>query len=361
MPNHYSPWSFDAFWKKSVIYARRAQSKTDGSVSVFWSLLLLELLPRAVLAKTDPILLAETNEDIMLVFGFRHPQNENQSGQNRQKDKLQLPKPPKSIKTAKVFERCRLIMSNFSDDDKNFCNYYIDLRNRELHTGEFCPSPLPFEDDYYRIINLFVTHCEKTLEELLGEGHAKYVNQLLKDSEKRQVDELTSLIITAKESFDSLSPNEQQQKQTQASVRVERLVNAKMGNSVNKPIALQKTVKVQCPVCSSDALLKTQSVRESYETHPENENVKISLVFRPLYFSCNACDLEIYSLTKLLALSKVKNTKINKEILDKFEEMTHPIEELVEIPITDYFGTYFDNNDFDDDYFDYQDEDGERF
>jgi hypothetical protein len=41
--------------------------------------------------------------------------------------------------------------------------------------------------------------------------------------------------------------------------------------------------------------------------------------------------------------------------------MTHPIEELIAIPVTDYFGTYFDNNDFYDDYFDYQDQDGERF
>lgn len=352
MPNHYSPWSFDAFWNKSVIYAQRAQSKTDESV--FWSLLILEFLPRAVLAKIDPILLAEKNEDIMTVFGFP---------QFPAKDI-----PPKSIPITAVFGLCKRVVPDFNEEDKKSCLYYINLRNQELHTGDLLPSQLPFEYDYYRIIKLFVTHCEKTLEELLGEPHAKYVNQLLKDSEKRQVDELASLIVKAKESFETLSPNEQQQKQTQASVWVEWLMNAEMGNLINEPIALQKTVKVKCPVCLSDAPLTIQSTRttrsisENHKAYPENENVKISLVFKPSYFSCHACDLTLNSLTKFLALSKVKNKKINKiEILDKFEEMTHPIEELVEIPITDYFGTYFDNNDFDDDYFDYQDKDGERF
>lgn len=325
--SHYLPWSFDAFWNKSVTYAKRSQQKTDESV--FWSLLVLEFLPRAVLAKIDPILLAEENEDIMTVFEFpKFPAKDI---------------PPKSIPITAVFERCKRIISDFNEEEKKSCLYYINLRNQEIHTGELLPCQLPFEYDYYRIIKLLVTHCEKTLEELFGNNHAEYIDQLLKDFEKRQIDDLAALIMKAKNSFEALSSNEQQAKQTQALGLVQNAINVDRGALINTPITFQKLRQIQCPVCLSNALLTIRSISETYDAHPEYEKAKISLVFRASDFWCFGCDLTISSLTKLLAVSKIQDERIkNTDIPNRFEEMTHTIQEIIEVPVTDLFGTHFD-------------------
>lgn len=317
---NYDPWSFDRLWNKATVYAARAHEQDrEGEEFPFWSLLVLELVGRSVLAYTHPALLADGRGDdnIMTVFGFGKA------------------KEPRSIAANLAFKRCSEIVDAFSDKDANRCIGLMEFRNREVHTGEpvFAGwSTSAWLTDYYRILKILVLHVDKSLEDLLGTEDASHAEEILNAAEKQNIADVAKKINAAKTYFfDVMSENEREQKNSEAAVVVRERIVELTGR------------KVKCPICSSDAALTGKLVRRT-EAHLDEGELVSEITLQPSTFSCAGCRLSLESLSDLFAASKTNNA---------FDAMTNPFTLKEKTSIEAYFEEYFE--DFSD-YGEYMDE-----
>jgi hypothetical protein len=120
-------WDSDQYWKKAVRYAEMASEPERGSWErPFWLSLALEFLARASLTKIHPALNADPEgegNNLLYAFGY------------------ELKGQPKSLPIRAVFLRLQKILpETFTKPRREFCDYFSNLRNQELHTSE-----LPFE------------------------------------------------------------------------------------------------------------------------------------------------------------------------------------------------------------------------
>ena len=92
-------WSYDSLWQKTKTYVDRALAQErESDEFALWSALTLEFLARATLARVHPALLADprTGANLLHVFGYGTLDS------------------PKSIMAKTVFERCRVIVPEFT-------------------------------------------------------------------------------------------------------------------------------------------------------------------------------------------------------------------------------------------------------
>lgn len=151
-------WSEDLFWNKATLYMARASSEQrEGPLFAFWSILGLELLARAALAKVHPVLLAdplEGGDTIFYALGYG------------------ATKPPKSIPIRTVLARCQRVVPDFTKTEVDLCITWVNRRNEEVHTGAAA-----FEGwstglwlaEFYRICSLLVRFQGKELADLFGD------------------------------------------------------------------------------------------------------------------------------------------------------------------------------------------------
>src|ERR1041384_1852224 len=120
-------WDCEQYWKKAVRYAEMgSDTERDTWKRTFWLSLALEFLARASLTKIHPALNADPEgegNNLLYAFGY------------------ELKGQPKSLPIHAVFLRLQQILpETFTKPRREFCDYFSNLRNQELHTSE-----LPFE------------------------------------------------------------------------------------------------------------------------------------------------------------------------------------------------------------------------
>src|SRR5258706_48101 len=120
-------WDSDQYWKKAIRYIEiAAQTERERWERPFWLSLALEFLARSALTKIHPALNADPEGDglnLLYAFGFDF------KGQ------------PKSLPIHAVLLRLQKILpDDFSKPRREFCDFFSNTRNQELHTCD-----LPFE------------------------------------------------------------------------------------------------------------------------------------------------------------------------------------------------------------------------
>jgi hypothetical protein len=155
--NH--PWFEVALFTKATLFVQRMeQADSEDDAAAIWSALALELLARATLAKTSPVLLADCDND-----GWR--QLEFALGQLPNATKFS----PRSIVIAKVFKRLEALLPEFRDV-QNFCATHIAHRNAELHTGEISfPARSQWLPDFYRACEVFCDAMGRSLGDITND------------------------------------------------------------------------------------------------------------------------------------------------------------------------------------------------
>lgn len=329
----YVPWTFDQLWNKAAIYAARAHEENrESELFPFWSMLTLEILARAVLAHEHPSLLANSADDVMTACG------------------LGAQKSPRSIPSNVVFQRCAVVVADFTTPDASRCTTWMNLRNEELHTGKLAFagwSTSEWLPDYYRTLRSFARHVDRTLDDLLGPDEASNAEVVIDAADAKDIQEVAKRISQQRTYFfGGLNDGERGTHKEEA----KRHAQFRVAHAYGLRRELGKVVP--CPVCSSDAALVGELVRASAE-RIDGDHIVSEVTVQPSEFDCTGCRLKL-TLTEMYAASRA-DTAAKKT--DRFGPLTSPFTVVNSTHVEVYFDPkeYYEP-DYEPDYSEYMDE-----
>jgi hypothetical protein len=276
-----SGWDFDPLWQKAKLFAERAaDEEREGPLFPFWSILSLELLARAALAKTHPALLADPTDhnNILYAFGLGNVKN------------------PKSVPAKALFSRCSELIPEFTQDDRNKCMVYMDLRNQEVHTGTVALETLPASwlADYYRITKILLTHIGKSLVDLFGPEETPAAEKMIGEATKEKMADVNERLKKAATYFDVLTDDEKDEARKASKRRARTILAGNYGK------------KVPCPICNAEAALIGEHVR-SKEPQIEDDVIVQEIAVLPTEFECSSCRLKLEGHDAMQAAAKIRD------------------------------------------------------
>lgn len=326
---HYAPWTFDQLWNKATVYAARAHDQDrEGDVFPFWSMLTLELLARTVLAHEHPSLLANSSDDVMTACGFG------------------VPKAPRSIPANIVFQRCAVVVADFTTEDAGRCTTWMNLRNEELHTGKpaFAGwSPSEWLADYYRTLRSLTVHVGRSLEDLLGIEDGINAENVVAAADAEDIKAVARRIEQRRTYFfDGLDDDERDEHRREAARRAQSRVLLAPG------LQGERGKVVDCPVCQSNAALLGEPVRATSE-RIESDRIVSEVTVQPGTFECTSCRLKL-TLGEMYAAS---HAAVAAKKANDFGPLTNPFTIVDSTRVEEYFDF---EPDFEPDYPEYMDE-----
>ena len=269
-------WDSDLLYNKAKLYAERAHEESvDSALFGLWMSLSLELLARAAISHTHPVLLADpqNHENILYAFGV-------------------VPKTPvKSVPAKALFTRCSLLVNGFTDKMSVHCLIVAERRNEELHSGIAAfenidnAKWLPMT---YEVMEVLLAHLGRDFPDFLGEYSAGALESL-KDREANIKQEVQKKIGIAKSGYEKLSSEEKTA--TDAEARVKTTVWRKESR------LRQKT---SCPACGNESVVSGEVVGRS-PVRIDEDDLTISREVRvlPNKLQCAFCGLLLTSFQEL--------------------------------------------------------------
>ena len=289
-----SVWSYDKLWLKAKVYMQKAfDEDRDGDMFPFWSAIALEFVARATLASVHPALLASPQEGshILYVFGYYKP----------------APYKPISIPTKTVLERCKVVVVNFTDNEKTFCEDITSRRNEELHSGGLGFDSYPTSkwlSKYFKVLKILLEFQGKTLEDFLGKDESKAAEEMIAERDATLEKSIRDRISKHSKSFSSLA----------LAVQTELIEKSK----AEKWFAIRHYRKdLTCPACSNLGVLSGKLISVSESIAGESEIIQ-NLNVLPTHFKCFCCDLELHNHTELDVIELGGQYKV-EEIYDPRE------------------------------------------
>ncbi|HSZ34653.1 MAG TPA: hypothetical protein VK772_15160 [Puia sp.] len=268
-----SDWSYDSLYKKARIYIERAlMADRNSSLFPLWSSLSLELLGRATLAKIHPVLIADPQSGSFILHAF---------GFSKSKEI------PKTIGAKTVFLRLQIICPDFTEENEQFCQAFINMRNEELHTG----TPV-FEGystnawltSYYASIKSLLNHQGKSLSEFLGSVEATIAEQMIAERKEELVGKVNQLIKKHRDEFDALN-TETKGKRKEANELLLR-------NFITKEKLYERHKIINCPSCTSTSLIIGTFISKS-EPKVHEDLVIVRNNILPVELKCFCCHLNL--------------------------------------------------------------------
>jgi hypothetical protein len=267
-------WDSDQYWKKAIRYVEMAsQTEREPWERPFWLSLALEFLARSALTKIHPALNADPEGEglnLMYAFGF------------------DLKGQPKSLPIHAVLLRLQKVFPEaFNKPRREFCDFFSNIRNQELHTCD-----LPFESlsettwlaRFYDVCQALCTILEKSLADLFGDDEAKTGEELVKALKTEKLSAVKSKIAAHKKVFDDKPLSER----TQIRVQQETLASSWYGTQT----------KVACPACECLARLQGTLERVS-EPFYDGKQLLVKNVLLANRLECKACGLVLADIDEL--------------------------------------------------------------
>ncbi len=268
-------------WDSAALFAK-AQRYSEEMLkfehadwrAAFWSSLALELLARSALAKVSPILLADSASWHNLYHALGHEPT--------------VPKfVPKSISVTDVLVRLRDILPEFNTELERFCIAHIGNRNAELHSGD-----VPFEGvkssswrpSFYRAAAVLVQSLDRELAELVGEEEADVAQKLMTAAVDAAAKAVQGDISAYKKVWEGKTDADRSAAALQATSWAAKHVGH----------------RVQCPACSSSALLFGEAIGAPKKSIDDDDITEVQQ-YLPSKFECVACGLKIAGLSQLSA------------------------------------------------------------
>jgi hypothetical protein len=270
-------WDEQLLWAKAQLYLTEAyEYERDNWLFPFWCTLSLEMIARCAVSHVHPVLLASANDRDCsnLLYALSHPDKMGSTA-------------PKSIEISEVLARCEQLIPSFTKEHQRFCVGLMGRRNEELHSGG-----MPFSDlnlhkwlpRYYECCSILLDSLGQTLENLIGKEEASAANKMIAALNDEAAKEVQGEIKAFKKVWESKTPEQKQSATALADVSATRT----QGHVV------------ECPACSSRALLRGEEVSSLQDEIGENEIIS-RRVMLPTSFECSACGLSIQGHNKLHA------------------------------------------------------------
>lgn len=260
------PWNYENLWQKAKTYFERGFNE-DRTSELFgiWSSLGLELLARATLANIHPTLLADPQQGDNIMHACGYPQGK---------------KPPRSVPINLVFQRCTVIIPEYTEADFKFCLSLMEKRNSELHSGEspFIEYPTSiWLPKFLKVCKIFTEFQNKSLIDLLGEEDAKAAESNIEAELNNRKKEVNKLIQEHKKKFDALEIDD----------RLEKLKESKKTFGMH---GLKERHK--CPSCGASAVVEGEAVKY-LEAKVEEDGIVEPIICLPTKFKCYCCGLTL--------------------------------------------------------------------
>jgi hypothetical protein len=263
-------WTVETLWKKGKLYLVRAFAESrDSPHFPFFAALGPEFLARAVLANRHPALLADPQGGDSILYAFGLPTTTK----------------PKSLPLAIVFARMKLLIAEFSDQDTAFCNFFIDLRNRELHTGHMAFEGIPtgrWLPRYYAVVAKLTNHLGHQLSDLLGNAEASAAEEIIAVMATDKINEVKNRISALQKAFYARSDFEKTMGRIHDAVQFLYIADETGGSTFRK----------ECPCCGGGGALRATKIGETPDRLEDGE-VKYQEIYYPTKFECNICGLAL--------------------------------------------------------------------
>jgi hypothetical protein len=262
-------WSEQALFSKALVYVQRASAvDADTGLEQLWSLMALELLARAAIARVHPALLADPQDGANLLYAFGYGDL----------------KPPRSVPVATVFRRCQVIIPTFTEDLGKAGIALMSLRNEELHSGGMVLEtlrPTTWQPQYYAICEVLLNHLERKLDDFFPAERASAARTVL-DGMAEDVESVVKQRIADRTRwFKSLTDDEQ-------TTRIARHV----GQQTTAMVALRREAIVACPSCDARAIIGGEAAGVSDPRVGDGE-IERDVRVLPTRFACTVCELPL--------------------------------------------------------------------
>jgi len=264
-----SDWSHPGLWAKALLYARRAAEEERSSpLYPLWSALALEFIARSCLAKIHPVLLADArgergDENVFHACGYP------------------VSSVPRSIPAKQVFQRCRFVVKDFTDDDVRASMNLIERRNTELHSGTSGFAGYGTEmwlSDFFRICRLLLVAQEKKLADLLGTEEAAAAERMIAAAEEKIVGVVRKAIAEATKRFEPLDGATRDELQKAAALQLK----------------VSKGKAVDCPACGCKAIVRGEKVSiNKPQVDDETGTLFRRALILPTSLDCSCCKLSL--------------------------------------------------------------------
>jgi hypothetical protein len=270
-------WTVETLWEKGKSYLTGAFAEgRDTPRFPFFAALSLEFIARAVVANRHPALLADPQGGDSILYAFGLPSTAQ----------------PKSIKITLVFARIKLLVGDFSDDDIKFCNFFIDLRNRELHTGDMAFEHVPtgrWLPRYYAVLAKLIGHLGHKLSDVVGTAEAEAAEEIIAAMKNNRIKEVKARIAAAAKKFFSLPSDEQDMALIQDGMQFSH-ETYESGDAV---------FRRKCPCCEGGGRITAKKIGETPERLADGE-VKYQEIYTPSSFECSVCGLVLNGYDELI-------------------------------------------------------------
>lgn len=257
-------WDSDQYWLKAQLYALRAFE--DGRRAwerPFWSALALELLARSALTRVHPALNADPQQEDNLFYALG----------------FEIKGQPRSIPVHAVLARLQKLLPTFDKPTREFCDFLILVRNREVHTSELAFEGLAEAEwlpRYYKACQILCQHLGHSLEELVGRERALAGASLVAALESAKRDDVLKAISAHRKVFNA-----------KPEVERTRLRDQQMVLSMTW---LEASAAATCPSCGSVAKLIGDLESQSEPMFRE-DGLIVEQRFLASQMDCGACGL----------------------------------------------------------------------
>lgn len=259
-------WDPEQYWNKARLYARRAlEDGREDWERAFWAALALEFLARSALATIHPVLNADPQNEANLFYALGY----DIKGQ------------PRSLPVHAVLGRLGRLVPDFDKPTKEFCDFFIIVRNRELHTTELAFQGLTESEwlpRYYRATKILCGFIGRELAELVGTDTAATADLLIEALESDKRTEVLQNIAAHRAVFEAKPEDERERLSAEQSVLAGIWTGA--------------VATATCPSCSSLAKLTGELERES-EPMFEDGALHVEETYLASRMECGACDLTL--------------------------------------------------------------------
>lgn len=268
-----APYDHEALWLKAKMFLNRAMDEHEGrpfDERALWASLALELLGKAALSRTSPLLIAEPTEDgknLLVAAGL-----------------VQGDAQFTSARAKTIFSRCQRAFPPFNHDE---ARRITNARNEYLHGATPGFTLLPdhaWWPGYWRQAVILNNAADRTIEELVGSDREAEVEAYLHQNKQNVEHRVAMLIHQAKTRL----------AQHQAGTLPAKVAQ-QWAPGVDGTAGLERSERERCPACGGEGVIEggyTTDTDISVEQYDEGYwDSSITLTVASEYFSCPNCGL----------------------------------------------------------------------
>lgn len=269
-------------WKKEDLLAKAKlffeKAFQEDQEQIFFGLYCamgLELLGRSAISSINIALLAEPDRDQgNLMYALELVASTNR----------------KSIVTAQVFNLCKQLINEFSDEHQKMAMAIINRRNEEVHTGTAAFEEYKTHqwiEGFYKCCKVLSESMKESIDTIFQRSEAESAIVFLEEADAKVLSDTKSLIAAHEKVFQAKEESER------ATLRAEAETQSQL-------LSHRKRHKVICPACKCTGTVEGNTIGKDNIENTEDQIIVRQSVM-PTKFHCTACDLKLDTYAKLKA------------------------------------------------------------